>query len=347
MKVLVTGIGAPGIRGTLYSIRKAFPGVETVGVDIKGDVVGKNFVGKFYQVAEPEYLSYIYELQKICEKNKVDVLLPQCTRELIPLSQFTEGWEKTVVCISSEKAIKIALDKHETTRAGKRAGLQVAETMLASSYTDFIRTTDALGYPDKPVVIKLLCSNGSRGVRILTARPPTIEEFTDTKPNGLVCTREVIENMICTVDGCPTMMVTEYLPGPEYTVDCFKGKYGEVIIPRLRKKIVNGVSFETRVEMREDIIEQSRLLLEEIGLQYAFGFQFKLNENNEPILLECNPRVQGSMVASTFAGANVIEYAIREALGVWERDPISIIKEIEFKRYWGGGSVVDGKYYEI
>ena len=137
MKVLVTGVGAPGIRGTLYSIRKAFPDVKIIGVDIKKDVVGKWFVDKFYQIAEPEYLSYIYELQKICEKEKVDVLLPQCTRELIPLSRFTEGWEKTVVCISSTKAIEIALNKYETTQVGKQIGLPVAETLVGVHSRNF------------------------------------------------------------------------------------------------------------------------------------------------------------------------------------------------------------------
>jgi len=346
MKVLVTGIGAPGIRGTIYSIRKAFPAVEIIGVDIKKNVVGEWFVDRFYQVAEPEYLSYIYELQKICEEEKVDVLLPQCTRELIPLSQFKDDWEKTAVCISSTRAIKLALNKYDVIQVGKKAGLPCVETMLATTFSELIQTTDALGYPDKPVVVKLLDSSGCRGVRILSSSSLTLEDFVDKKPDGLTCSREAIINTFASAEEVPTLLVMEYLPGPEYTVDCFKGKSSTVIVPRLRKKMVNGISFEAKVEVRNDIIEQSRLLLEEIGLKYVFGFQFKLDENNKPFLLESNPRVQGSMVASTFAGANVIEYAIREVLG--EDVKVSPdIKEIEFQRYWGGGSVVDDKYYEI
>jgi carbamoyl-phosphate synthase large subunit len=52
------------------------------------------------------------------------------------------------------------------------------------------------------------------------------------------------------------------------------------------------------------------MLAHELDLKYAFGFQFKGGK-----LLECNPRVQGTMMASTFAGANIIYSAVKYALG--------------------------------
>lgn len=73
-----------------------------------------------------------------------------------------------------------------------------------------------------------------------------------------------------------------------------------------------------------------------LNLEYAFGFQFKEDANGVPRLLECNPRVQGTMVASCFAGANIIWFGVRELLG----DPVigltGPLEEISFVRYWGG-----------
>ena len=43
-----------------------------------------------------------------------------------------------------------------------------------------------------------------------------------------------------------------------------------------------------------------------MDLRYAFGFQFIGDK-----LLECNPRVQGTMIASTYAGCNIIYSAVK------------------------------------
>lgn len=54
------------------------------------------------------------------------------------------------------------------------------------------------------------------------------------------------------------------------------------------------------------------------------------------MLLECNPRVQGTMIASVLAGANVIWMAVNDALG----RPVMAVPGIRlgsrFQRYWGG-----------
>ena len=54
-----------------------------------------------------------------------------------------------------------------------------------------------------------------------------------------------------------------------------------------------------------------------------------------PRVLECNPRVQGTMVASVFGGFNPIWLAVQEALGTPpQRAPAR--RMAVFQRYWGG-----------
>lgn len=115
-------------------------------------------------------------------------------------------------------------------------------------------------------------------------------------------------------------LVSEFIEGDEYTVDCFRGNTF-VAIPRLRQKIKNGITWKSKTVKDDNLIEYSRRLAEALDLKYAFGFQFKGGK-----LLECNPRVQGTMAASTFAGANIIYSAVKYAMG--EDVP-------EFKVDWG------------
>jgi carbamoyl-phosphate synthase large subunit len=142
-------------------------------------------------------------------------------------------------------------------------------------------------------------------------------------------------------------MVSEYLPGSEYSVDAFAGVKAAVGIPRLRKEIVNGISFRTTLEYRSDLIEYTLRAAGDLDLRYAFGFQFKLDKAGIPKILECNPRVQGTMAASLFSGVNVIWMAVRDALGYPVEKITEPPKTAEFYRYWGGLGVTGSEHFEI
>src|SRR5271157_4255141 len=82
--ILVTGVGAPGTRGTLYALKHNGEDLKLkfVGTDLKQDAVGRFFVDSFHAVQAPENGSaYIDEINSICTKEGVDVIVPQTTRE--------------------------------------------------------------------------------------------------------------------------------------------------------------------------------------------------------------------------------------------------------------------------
>ncbi|HYB03326.1 MAG TPA: hypothetical protein VED17_02615, partial [Nitrososphaerales archaeon] len=59
--MLLTGVGAPGTRGTMYALRHNSDrvSVRITGVDLKKEVAGKFWVESFYQVPPPEDESYV------------------------------------------------------------------------------------------------------------------------------------------------------------------------------------------------------------------------------------------------------------------------------------------------
>ncbi len=105
-------------------------------------------------------------------------------------------------------------------------------------------------------------------------------------------------------------LVSEFIEGDEYTVDCYRDDNQFIAVPRIRQQMRNGISYETTTIERKDLIKYSKIIAEKLDLKYVFGFQFI-----EDKLLECNPRVQGTMIASTFAGANIIYSAVKYAIG--------------------------------
>jgi len=348
--VLVTGVGAPGTRGTLYALKKNPDRTQLrlIGIDGNPDALGKIWVEKFYKVPFPEQMGYLKRLLEICRKESVDVVLPQTTREIAFLSKHRDEFRSRNmgICVSGSKAIETANNKFLILKVFQKLKLPHPRFHLAKSKEELERAISDLGYPKVPVVVKPPISNGMRGYRELRERNSwDAKRFLREKPSNVDISLKGLIAILSRGGAWPELLVSEYLPGQEYSVDAFVGKNASVAIPRLRKSIVNGISFESVSERREDLIDYTLKIAKEIGLEYAFGFQFKLDEERVPNILECNPRIQGTMVASVFSGFNVIWFAVREALG---RPPTISFSQQEilsarFARYWGGVGFEGGR----
>lgn len=341
--VLITGAGAPGIRGTLYSLTCNFDArkIKTVGTDVKESAVGKYFCDKFYRIPHASNPEYLDVLLNICEKEKVDVILPQNTAELAVLSENRDQFKKigSVVTISNKKSIEIANDKYQLLKLAEKSGLPTAKSFLVSTFSDLLKYAQELGWPEKSVVIKPPNSNGMRGVRIIKESIDLKHILYNEKPNNLYLQMDYLEKILGL--SFPPLIVMEYLPNKEYTVDLLNATR-LISVPRIRETISSGITFEGLTVNDPDIIEYSEILANKIGLDYAFGFQFKLDENNIPKIIESNPRIQGTMVLSTFAGANIIYGAVKHAL----EEPIpdfNIEWGTKIVRYWGGLGVYNNR----
>ncbi len=351
MRVLLTGVGAPGTRGTIFALRHNSDRVRVhiTGVDIKEDVVGRFWIENFHRVPSPEDENYVRAINRICNYDSIDVVLPQTTRETAKLSKSYKDVKAKVV-VSDASAIEKANNKYALLKLCEEIGIPFPNSKLVSTAEELRRMAKELGYPESPVVVKPPVSFGSRGFRVLRKGSSwDTERFLTQKPNVTELSLEELLAILARNDKTdfPELMISEFLPGDEYSVDVFSGEKISVAIPRLRKEIVNGISFRTALEYRKDIVENSLKLARAAGLRFAFGFQFKLDSEGVAKILECNPRVQGTMAASLFSGVNVIWMAVREALGFpVERLP-KPLKKAEFYRYWGGVGFTGKKAVEI
>lgn len=351
VNLIITGAGAPGIRGTIYAVRQNAERrpVRIVGLDTDPCAVGRYLTDAFQTVPAPEDPSYIDELRRICQAESIDIILPQTTREIERLSRVRDvlSAQGIRVMVSDAVAIEAANNKWNLLTQFKALGLSVPQCRLAKNEQDLIAACEELGYPELPIAIKPPVSNGMRGVRILREEAWDVRRFLIEKPGGLESTLEDLLKILRRGPGWPELLVTEYLPGPEYSVDAFMGSKLQVAVPRLRQAIRTGITFRSRTELRDDMVTTTLQAARHMGLQYAFGFQFKMDRAGAPQVLECNPRIQGTMVASMFSGANVIWFGIKELLG----EPVEKLDESlqpsSFHRFWGGVGVVDGVAHEI
>jgi carbamoyl-phosphate synthase large subunit len=134
----------------------------------------------------------------------------------------------------------------------------------------------------------------------------------------------------------PELLVSEFLPGEEYSVDCLANKGKTiVIVPRLRKKIINGISVEGEFIKEESIIQYCTRIIHELQLHGNIGIQVKKSDAGKFLLLEINPRVQGTISAALGAGINLPVMAIKQELGLFlPEEEVQVKWGTKFSRYW-------------
>ncbi len=338
LNIIITGVGAPGTVGTIHSI-KDIKNIRIIGVDVDPDAAGKHVVDKFFPIpSATEEDQFIKELLTITKKEKVSLIIPQVTAELLPLSRNKAIFKKEgcTILVNNEKNINILNNKYLLLETFKKAGLPTPQYKLIRRKEDLKQAAQELGYPKKRVVAKIPISNSMRGLRILAADIKKEKLFFE-KPIGIYEDLRSFINYF-TKENFPELLLTEYLPGKEITVDCLADN-GEpiIIMPRMRNKIRTGITFQGTSIKEENIIKQCERIIKYLRLSHMFGFQFKYSEKGEPIILECNPRVQGTMVLSSYCNANVIKGAI----DLISKKKTNLRQEniswgTRISRYWGG-----------
>lgn len=332
----MTGAGAPGAAGIIHCLLQDKT-IRLTIADADANAVGRHLHQPFFTIPNAQDPSFADAMLALCVKEKVDLVLPLVTRELFPLSQHKARFEKEGirVLVSSYDAIQIANNKGDCFRFLKEAGLPVPNFFIANNTEEFIHAAFELGHPQNPFCFKPTVANGSRGFRIVQDSINEAEHLFTQKPYNTAITYTHAVKILSS-QPFPPLVVTEYLPGDEYSVDCVaeNGK-ALLVVPRLRQKMINGISVQGRFENDKVIIDYCTRIIEAIGLHGNIGIQVKRNAGGEPLLLEINPRVQGTIVAALGAGVNLPLLAVRNEMGLPLTDEMMAVRwGISFSRYW-------------
>jgi carbamoyl-phosphate synthase large subunit len=335
--VLITGAGAPGAPGIIKSLRLVKERkIKIIGVDMDKNAIGFTMVDKYYLIPPAKDRNFIKKVKRMAKKEKVDVIIPLVTRELFKFAQNKKAFEKEKikVSVSDLENLKIANNKYLLMKHCRENKIPTPTFRLVKNYKEFERAVFDFGYPKNNVCFKPPVSNGLRGFRILTKKIDRLDLLINYKPTNVLTTLEEIRPVLKNAKPFPELIVMEYLPGDEYSVDVLatNGKT-IIIIPRSRDKLKMGISFVGTTVNDKEIIKYSTKIIETLKLNGNIGLQFKEDKRGIPKIIESNPRVQGTIVLCTAAGANLVYLAVKLALG--ERITKPKIKwSTKIIRYW-------------
>lgn len=214
---------------------------------------------------------FVQKLNEVLRENKIDYLYPAYDDILLFLTENQDKIEAKIVT-SSLKTIEITRSKKKTYQCLRE------EKFVPRLYNN---TKEIKEYP---VFAKPDIGQGSQGVKKINSEEECYKLF-----------------------GNEEMVITEYLPGEELTVDCFTDKEGNLLsyIPRRRLRIRNGIAVRSEiVKLTDEITEIAIKLNQRFLFKGAWFFQIKKDVQGKYKLLEIAARIPGTMGATRNLGIN-------------------------------------------
>ncbi len=304
VNILISGAGGAAAVGAIKSLRMAKIDVKIIAVDSDPLSAGFYLADGSYVVPPALDSMFMGEICKIIEKEKINLILPTSGFDILPLSLHKDRVEKMgATCFFSDySVVKVCDSKYKfyTSIEGK---FPIAAFSLHHNVGQ-----------DYPVIVKPIYGKGSRDTYICRSEK-TVIHIMARHENMLVC---------------------EYLPGKEYTVDVLSDLHGRPLcaVPRERIETKAGISFKGRIEKNKKIEKISMSLASYLGLKGPSCMQMKEDKDGVLKFIEVNPRMGGGTIMAALAGVNIPYLILKLYNGETISESDLTYKDITVLRYY-------------
>jgi hypothetical protein len=248
-----------------------------------GEYVFKNYIGGLPHVDDP---NFVESLNKIINDKKIEFVIPAHDSVVLKLAQAEA--DQILGC----KVITSPLATCEVARSKTKTYDELEAVIATPKIYESLSEVPESAWP---IFMKPDVGQGSKGTH--KANDPSEAEF-------------YIKN------AASPLILLEYLPGKEYTVDCFTDKNGVLVFAegRERTRVSNGISVASATIDDPHFGGIANKINEKLVLRGAWFFQVKKNENGELVLMEIAPRVAGTMGLVRCKGTNLVLLSLFNAL---------------------------------
>lgn len=317
--VLMSASSSPSMPGMIKCLRNnGERRIKVVGIDMTSDPSAKFMVDAFYQVPAANDPNFCDLVLDICKREKVDVYFPNVSAEVEAVVARKPEFEALGVhlSVSNMNSVAISNNKLHTYQVLEKASIPVPRYYGVHSVQDFVEGMKYMGYPEKPVCIKIVNGSGSRGVRIIDANKSRYQIFAHEKPNSFYTSYDDMLSVLKSAEQLEEMMLVECMHNPEFTVDLLAEK-GEVIYEVGRENVVSLMSIaqETVVKYDKLAYKVSADVVKLLNMDGNVGFDFMRNDKGEAVLMDINPRITATVSVIAAAGVNLIYLRVKQLLG--------------------------------
>lgn len=306
MKLLITGAGGAAAVSIWKSLSVDH---ELHMADIDPLAAGLYLVPPDRRLVIPrgDAPELVPHLHRVCQDRRIEALVPTVDVELAPLAAARDSFAASGVALplSPVECLLTCRDKQRLMDA-VRGEVPIPDS---EPLTDAV----AARVNSFPRFAKPREGAGSRGI----ARIDSHADLHALPRDG-------------------SMMLQEYLPGEEYSVDVYVRRDGRVIgaVPRLRMKIDSGIAVASRTVRASELSDAAVRTAEIIGIRGAANIQFKRAADGVFKLLEVNPRFPGTLPLTCAAGVDMAKLMADELTGRPLPEDLLPFRELMVVRYW-------------
>jgi hypothetical protein len=137
-----------------------------------------------------------------------------------------------------------------------------------------------------------------------------------------------VEGLAAVTAGDPDLLICEWLPGEEYTIDCFTDRRGQLLFvgPRSRGRVRMGISLASHtVPLTEEISAIARRINERLKFRGLWFFQLKRASDGRLKLLEVSTRLAGAMSLYRQLGVN---FSLLSAFDALDQDVSVLVNDL-------------------
>lgn len=248
-------------------------------------------------VPTAEYLDYALDF---CAGHRIRAFVPK--RHMVAAAAHRSEFEDrgTRVLVAGGPAALCAVsDKGRMYAAVERLCPGASPLhRVARTVEEFRAAYDDLAAAGVTVCLKPAEGEGGGGFRIVEPRRSLMSALADY-PDARVGLDTVL-TALGSVEQFAPLVVSELIGGPEYSVDCLASG-GELVVGVARCKIDRRTQ---RIEDRPELVEISRAIAAQYGLDAIFNVQF-LYSSDGPKVIDVNPRMSAGVDVVAASGVNL------------------------------------------
>jgi carbamoylphosphate synthase large subunit len=255
------------------------------------------------QLSKEDYIDYCLDF---CERNHIDVFVPR--RNMIEIAKNIKRFDDAGVHVLVERnaeLLETVSDKSLFYKACKQNGIkQIPEYYTVNTPDAFLTAYNQLISHEHIACFKPVNGEGGSGFRVIRSMANNIEWLLNPINHRLSI--EQVMRILEKYDTFPELMVLEYLPDYEYSVDCLS--YENNLLASIQRKKIDGR--QRQLIYSEEVDECCKQVFKNFPLSFVSNIQIKYNKD-ELKILEINPRMSGGLHMSCYAGINFPYLAIK------------------------------------
>lgn len=258
-----------------------------------------------------EGVSYIDYLIDVCVRHQIDVFIPR--KHMTLISKHRDAFAQIgvkVMLIGDDSIYTLLNDKVKTYEElkGKTTVVEIPTTYTITTLADFQKAYLAIRNEGNRACMKPIDGIGGDGFKRIVETMNPLEELYTTTSSSI--SKERAEMVLSGQEDVPPFMMSAYLEGEEFSIDCL-AKDGQLFIAIPRKKIDR---YRQTIEYRDELMNIAKELTAHYKLSYLYNIQVKFHKGSW-YLIEINTRMSGGLYKSCLTDINMPYYAVHLLLG--------------------------------